>query len=81
MSPTKVGAFGQTGQLASKIKNLMENGEWVYLDSYDNKIIIYQNLSNVAESSYPAQTSLLFVWLKPIFLQAPFFITPYPNRD
>jgi hypothetical protein len=26
MSPTKAGAFGQTGQLANKIRNLMEEG-------------------------------------------------------
>ncbi len=26
LSPAKVGAFGQAGQLASKIKHLMENG-------------------------------------------------------
>lgn len=25
MSPTKAGAFGQTGQLAAKIRNLMED--------------------------------------------------------
>lgn len=25
LSPSKIGAFGQAGQLASKIKNLMEN--------------------------------------------------------
>jgi hypothetical protein len=27
MSPTKVGAFGQTGQLAAKIRNLMDGNE------------------------------------------------------
>ena len=27
ISPTKVGAFGQTGQLAAKIKNLMDGKE------------------------------------------------------
>ncbi len=32
LSPTKIGAFGQTAQLASKIRNLMDSskgGEWV----------------------------------------------------
>ena len=27
MSPTKAGAFGQTGQLAAKIRNLMDGKE------------------------------------------------------
>lgn len=27
MSPLKAGAFGQTGQLATKIRNLMENDD------------------------------------------------------
>ena len=26
ISPNKIGAFGQTGQLANKIKNLLDNG-------------------------------------------------------
>ena len=27
ISPTKAGAYGQTGQLANKIRNLLENGK------------------------------------------------------
>lgn len=39
MSPTKAGAFGQTGQLASKIRQLVENqkvndGEWILFNKY-----------------------------------------------
>lgn len=33
ISPTKIGAFGQTGQLATKIRNLMDGGdgeEWLF---------------------------------------------------
>lgn len=54
ISPTKAGAFGQTGQLANKIRLLMENqkgndAEWILFNKYIIKMI--ENIQILINSS------------------------------